>query len=240
MATASFMTDLVEVATQAAEAAAGIAGVVAGMKIVELSRDYYNLYKRQRDFYYNTFQTGVEAPLALETYADPLPALDYPGRIQTLYNSDTGPMGGQSADDLNWWNRHAAAYSTNIPQLLVQQAAAARAAVLSDWTNYLFRYEEWFTRHLEDDRWRKRLALHNMALKQGAGLTSSMSEALGAYQDNIADLGAQLATYGNGIAKWSGYKKGEADTEAAFSNPGYTGFGVFTPVATDTGWEIRG
>lgn len=216
MATASFVTDLTEIATQAAEAAAGVGSILASFKLLDLSKDYYKLYKAQRDFYYSTFHTGVEAPLAAEVYSDTAPTLDYSARVSEAYNEETGPFGGRSTDARGWWERHASAYSAILDPRLLLQLPIDTARVASDWTNYMFRFEESYYDVRNDTRWRKRLGLHNIGIKQGTGVSSAMGQALSGYQDHISDLGSQLATYGNGIARHVGYRRGLSDTSDDF------------------------
>lgn len=213
--------DVTEIATQAAEAAAGIGSILSGFKLVELSRDYYKLYSAQREWYYNVFQRGVEAPMASEVYTDARPTLNYAARVATAYNEDTGPFGGASTDTQGWWIRHASTYGAPADSRLSRELEVDEARVKSDWTNYLFRFEEQYYDVRNDIRWRKRIALHNAGIKQGTATSSALDSALGQYQGHVADFGEQLATYGNGIAKYVGYKRGLADTEAAFDAATY-------------------
>mgnify|MGYP003584732000 CR=1 FL=1 len=229
MAAAAFVTDLTEIATQVAEAAAGVAGVLSSFKLLDLANDYYKLYKDQRDFYYSTFQQGVEAPLAQEIYNDPLPVLDYVGRIATAYNSETGPFGGKSADMLGWWTRHRQAYGAFQDANLLKESVFDIARIKSDWTNYLSRFEETYYDLRSDVRWRKRIALHNIGIKEGTAVTSAMATSLGQYQDQISDFSSQMATYGNGIAKYVGYKRGLSDTSDDFSAMDYSRAGLAVP-----------
>lgn len=216
MATASFVTDLTEVATQIAEAAAGIGSIVSGFKTVSLARKYYDLYKQQRDFYYTVFQNGVESPLINEANAIPFYYADYAARAATAFNTVTGPFGGESTNTLGWWTRHSNMYADS-PDPLITELDADTARLRSDWANYLFRFEELWQEVRNDSRWSKRLAVHNIGLKQGTAVVSSLNSSLDQYQENIADLGNQLATYGNGIAKYVGYKRGLADTADDFT-----------------------
>lgn len=231
MATASFVTDLTEIITQAAEAAAGLAGVYNGFKILGIAQDYYDLYKDQRQYYYSTFQQGVEAPLANEIYTDPKPVLDYAARLAAGYNAVTGPFGGKATDMRGWWERHANAYSSIPDPMLVRESETDIQRVKSDWTNYWFRFEEIYYDLALDIRWRKRLALHNVGIKQGTAVSSAMDSALREYTTHMQDFGNQMATYGNGIAAYAGYKKGLADPaddvnameyDTAMRTPNYT------------------
>lgn len=222
MASASFVTDLTEILTQVAEAAAGIASILTGFKILSLARKYYDLYEEQREYYYDTFQVGVELPLATEAYADPPYVMDYAGRVASAYDAGTGPFGGACTDAAAWWQRHGAAYNLPVNDArLVKELTPALAGIKSDWTNYLFRLEEQFYDVTNDIRWRKRMALHNLGIKQGTAIAAALDSALGQYVSHVQDFGNQLATYGNGIAKYVGYKKGLADTADDFRRMEY-------------------
>lgn len=222
MVTASFVVDTTEVATQVVEAAAGIASVLNGFKILDIAKGYYNLYKQQREFYYNTFQAGLEAPLSNEVYSIPNPVLDYQGRILSAYNTDTGPFGGQATDVDGWWYRHAGMYNTARDPQLQEELQLEMAKIKSDWSNYLFRFEETYYDLTSDIRWRKRLALHNIGVKEGTAVASALNTSLGEYQQHVQDFSNQLATYGNGIAKYVGYKKGLSDTSDDFNRMEYS------------------
>lgn len=217
MAGAAFVTDLTEILTQAAEAAAGIGSVMQSFDLLKISRKYYELYERQREFYYTTFQQGVEAPLAAEIYADPVPVLNYTGQVSAAYNTNTGPFGGAATDTQAWWTRHAQAYNTAIHPSLLKELPLDVARIKTDWTNYLFRFEEVRFDTLTDIRWKKRLAVHNIGIKIGTDVQSSMEGALTHYQEHIADSAGQLATYGNGIARWAGYQRGLSDVSEAYN-----------------------
>lgn len=237
MVNVSFTTDLTEIATQAAEAAGGIAGIYAGFKMLDLAKDYYNLYKDQREFYYTTFQRGVEQPLSVEVYQDARPAMDYAGRVSTMYNKDTGPFGGLATDVMGWRARHLATvgdkptnqtqpngvYYDKYTPIIQSVYAADNMRLRSDWTNYMFRFEEYYTDNRIDIWWKKRLSLHNIGVKQGTAITSAMSGALENFQSHIAEFGSQLATYANGIAKYSAYKKGTNDTADDFDVATFVG-----------------
>lgn len=216
MAGAAFVTDITEITTQAAEAAAGLGSILQSYDLIKIARNYYDLYKRQRDFYYNTFQTGVEGSLAAEIFADPKPIIDYAGQVAAAYNTDTGPFGGKATDIQGWWTRHAQAYGTAIDPNLTLELLTDSLRIKTDWTNYLFRFEETQFDLKSDIRWKKRLAVHNVGLKIGSNISSALDTSLSEYQGHIADTASQLATYGNGIARWVGYKRGLADTSEAY------------------------
>lgn len=223
MATAAFVNDVTEVLTQATEAAAGIAGILNSFKIVELQRKYFNLYKQQREFYYNTFQTGVEKPLAEDTYDDAPYTLNYAGRVGTLYDLPDGPFANNLTDTRGWWERHAAVYSSVPDANMNVELAADLARIKTDWTNYMLRFEEHFFDITNDIRWNKRITVHNIGIKQGSGVAAALDSSLGNFTDHLNNFGDQLATYGNGAARYVGYRKGMADTADDFNTMQYGG-----------------
>lgn len=221
MATANFVTDLTEIATQIVEAVAGIANIYNSFRLLSVSRGYYDLYKQQKEFYYNTFQIGLETPLANEVYTIPLPVLDYAATVKLAYNADTGPFGGRSTDALGWWTRHGQTYSASVDPRLKLEFDVEVNRIMTDWTNYLFRFAETYYDLENDIRWKKRLSLHNIGIKTGTAVSSALNGALSNYQEHVADFSNQLATYGNGIARQAGYKQGMADTSDQFDRGGF-------------------
>lgn len=233
MATASFVTDLTEIVTQAVEAAGAIASGIQSMRILDLSKDYYKLYKRQQDFYYDTFRQGVETKLAAEVGGTPAYNINYAGRVGTLYTAQTGPFGGASGSIGGWWDRHAAMYGDVRDTRIVNELAADTARLQSDWTNYLFRYEEVYADTRSDIRWQNRLLFHNIGIKQGASISSALDGSLGQYQNHIQDFSNVLATYGNGYVGYAAYKKGMEDVADRF-NTGTTYVVYAAPLEVST------
>lgn len=216
MVTQSFITDETEILTQVVEAAAGISSLLSGYDNIALSRKYYDLYNQQRTFYYNTFQNGAEKLLSQQAYAEPFYALAYAARAQTLLNPSTGPLGTALTDVTGWIVRHGGVYATTKdPSITEQDGDMSR--VTSDWLNYLYRFEELWADIRNDQRWAHRLIAHNIAIKQGTAVTAALSGAVREYSGQLEDLSSQLATYGNGIAKYAGYKRGLQDTAEQFT-----------------------
>lgn len=222
MVSANFVTDLTEIFTQIVEAVAGIANIYSSFKLLNVSKGYYTLYKHQKDFYNDTFQVGLETPLANEVYMIQLPLLDYAQTVLTAYNVDTGPFGGRSTDAEGWWARHGQTYSMPRDPRLIEEMEVEVARIKTDWTNYLFRFAETYYDLESDIRWKKRLALHNAGIKTGTAVSSAMGSALSNYQEHVQDFTNQLSTYGNGIARLAGYKEGMPDTSNQFDRGTYT------------------
>lgn len=216
MAAATFETNLTEIATQIVEAAAGLGSLLTGFKNIELARKYYDLYNSQKQFYYNVFQAGAEAKIASQAYSEPAYVIDYVSRVNTLLDTGMGPLGAPISDVAAWVTRHAAMYASTM-DAEITELPTDMAKLKSDWANYLFRFEELWADVRNDDRWAHRLTTHNIAIKQGAAITTAMSGAVRNYIDQMGDLSSQLTTYGNGIAKYAGYKRGLNDTAEYFN-----------------------
>ena len=208
--------DTVEIATQVIEAVASVASGIQNLRIIEVSKDYYNLYKSQRDFYYDNFQARVESPLINEVYQIPYYNLDYAGRLSLLYNANYGPFGGSATDIDGWWTRHSEMYG-DTKDTRITSLEADRVRLHSEWINHFLRFEEHWADTQNDARWEKRMAIHNLANKVGTAVASSLNGALASYTDHIQDFSNMLATYGNGAAAFVGYRRGLADVADDFN-----------------------
>jgi hypothetical protein len=212
--------DTVEIATQAAEAAGALASAYTGFKLLAVARDYYKLYQQQRDFYYTVFQSGVEAPLAVETFGVQIKQLDHTAQAATIYDTSTGPLGGQSGDIGGWWDRKAAMYNT-VRSDIITALEADTARLQSDWANYLFRFEEHYVDVFNDIRFNRRLGIHNIGLKQGAYISAALSTSFSNYEDMLDGTADALSATANGAAMYAGYRRGLTDTYDDFLSYGY-------------------
>lgn len=212
--------DVVEIATQAVEAVATVVSAYSSFELLEVARDNYELWRDQREYYYSVFQNGLEAPLALEVFNTPVDTLDYSGQAATIYDASTGVLGGQAGDIGGWWDRHAAMYST-VRDAIITELNPDIARLRSDWANYLFRYEEHTVDVHNDIRWDRRLALHNVGIKQGTAVSAALSTAFNVYEEASDGLADQFATIANGAAAYAGYRRGRADTSDDFNAYGY-------------------
>lgn len=215
MVSQNFIFDETEVLTQAVEAASAIGSLMQAFKSVAIAQNYYNLYAAQRNFYFNTFQQGVELPLVNNLSTDLPYTYNYTGRVFSMTNANTGPYGGTSSDAVGWWTRHSGMYGTTPdPKITEQQVDIPR--VESDWSNYLFRFEEYWYDIRNDQRWYKRMAVHNLGIKQGSAVVPALHYGLTNLTSQIGDMANQLATYGNGAAKYAGYMRGLSDVSDFF------------------------
>lgn len=230
MAAATF--DVVEIATQAAEAAGALGSVFTGFQLLSVAQDYFNLYAEQRYFYQVVFEYGVEAPLIDEVMSVIPRQLDYSAQVDTVFDPLTGPLAGFdhydyegtnpniSGDTGGWLTRHAQMYSTNQDPIITSMPAD-RIRIESDWANYLFRFEEHYTDIMNDIRFNRRLGVHNIGLKQGAYVSAALSTAFGNYEDALDGTADALSATGNGAAAFSGYRQGRSDANDAFNSTTY-------------------
>lgn len=212
------MAEAGSIADVAGDIAVGVLFAANAFKSLDLARKYYDLYKEQRDFYYATFQNGVEGPLSLEVAAIPIRTANYTARLAELYDIGFGILAGSAASVPVWLERHRAMYADVPVATIDQEIYSDTSRIVSDWSNYLFRYEEHIVDTENDIRWRKRMMLHNIGIKQGTAVAAALDQSLGMFQEQLNGLSDQLATYGNGIAKYAGYRKGTADTADSFQS----------------------
>lgn len=216
MAAATFMTDIVEIITQAAEAAAGIGALYSGFKVIDRARDYYRLYDDQRRFYNAQFQKGAEAPLALEVFTQPAYAINYAGTRGEAWGR-TGPIGGMS-DVLGWWSRHSAVFGSSVSAAIMQDEYTQDVVLLeTHWTNIMYRFEEQQFDILHDQRWDHRSKMHNIGLKQQSAVLSGLASGEGAIEGAISATGGYLAGVSNSLAEMRGYKAERDATRSMYA-----------------------
>jgi len=228
MATASFVTDLTEIVTQAVEAAAMVGSLWSSFEVVEQARAYYNLYNSQRQFYFSVFQTGAEAPLATSVYNTPIPVLNYAAQRNELY-LPTGVFGGAMGDTLGWWTRRGAMFgeAQGNPTIYAEEYAPDRILTLGHWTNIMYRYEESLFDTLSDQRWDHRMKLHNVALKEQSKVISGLASAENQREDTITQTGSYLAEMSNSLAQRRGNIQGHKDVQQRYAELGNSAGGTY-------------
>lgn len=217
--------DIVEIAETALEAGAGIAAAISSFNMLSVAQSYYNMYASRRDQYRATFQAPVELAMSNEIAGETYYAPDYQSRGESVGDAHTGPFGGQFADVSGWVTRHAACYGQTRDDKITEQGEML-ARIESNVTNNAFRHEDNWAIMQEDERWTKRLNSHAISIKQGALVGSEMADGLGHYEDAMAGLASQLATFSNGAAKAANYRRGQHDAGQYFE-------GSPTPQITD-------
>lgn len=217
MAAATFMTDLVEIVTQAAEAAAMIGSLWSSAKMVSQARSYYNLYNAQKQFYYSVFQRGAEAPLAAGVYGEAVVPVDYSGAVGELYLT-TGIFGGSMSDISGWWSRHGAMFGTaQSPSLLNDELPVDQQLIWSQWANVMFRFEESNVDLLNDQRWDHRMKLHNVAMKRQSEVVSELASGAGLREEVMTKTSGYLADVAGSLAERRGLVQAHKDVQARYA-----------------------
>jgi hypothetical protein len=217
MAAATFQTDLTEIITQAVEAAAMVGSLWSSAKMVEQSRAYYNLYHTQRQFYYNVFQTGAEAPLAATVYSANVAVINYTSANAELYLA-TGIFGGPMGDTLGWWARHSTMFgATPSTTILSEEYAQDRILFQGHWANVMFRFEESNVDLLNDQRWDHRMKLHNVAMKQQSAVVSELASGVGLREEAMTKTSSYLGDAANSLAERRGLIQGHKDAQARYA-----------------------
>jgi hypothetical protein len=217
MAAATFQTDLTEILTQVIEAAAMLGSLWSSAKMVEQARSYYNLYRTQRQFYYSTFQTGAEAPLAAAVYGTPIVPINYANASAVLYSS-IGVFGGSMGEASGWWERHGLMFGTAVSDtILSDEYLPDRALMQSQWVNVMFRFEESNFDLLSDQRWDHRMKLHNVAMKQQSAVVSELASGAALREDVMTKTSSYLGDAANSLAERRGMIQGHKDAQARYA-----------------------
>lgn len=216
--------DTTEAATLIIEAASAVGAALslyANAQMIGIARDYYNLYKEQREFYYNTFQQGVEKPLTLEVFSVLPYQYNYtnPGLDQ-----NTGIIGRPTTSIGEWWDRHANMYHDARDECITE-LELDNARLESDWTNYFFRFEEHNFDIINDRRWNRRFEVHNLGIKQANFVQSGLASGFAQVEDSINDAADQFNSLANGGMAAIGYRKGLSDAADDFTSYGYKSHG---------------
>ena len=179
------------------------ASIYAAKSYLNIGEDYYDLYKEQRDFYYNNFQVNAESPFAAEVFVEPIYVKDMPGAYSTLFNDMLAYLDPYE----NWYERKMRMYhmpnfldtTTHSPQAL------DRAAHQDDWGNYLSAREK----HLEDVYNNRRLSRQmdslNVGVKQGTAVERGLASSFAVLDDAYGTAGDFFATQANSLGRMSGY-----------------------------------
>lgn len=239
MVTAS--ADVVEALSVAIEAGIGVwyADHIADglMEMMAVSRSYYTLYKQQddlmRELVYD-YSTGIIPALLRETKLENPQDPDYASRIGDMWGSD----GIFPTPANTWYNSKKYKYLGNAYTFEgVYRQTADRTRLQSDWTNYMFRFEELNTTVDNDVMFQKKLQVMNLGLKVGSSVASSLQDSLGNYQEQMGRSVDQLSTFANGFAQYVGYNRGSnAAKDRLSDNSGFKERSPFDKLPSGNMW----
>lgn len=192
--------------------AVAIAEFALKKKAIDLAEDYYNVNKRDYDFFRANHQGPMQAT-AQEAFGPNNPTYNY-----DLYASVPAGIAKAAVIDRQWYEARRRAGKYNMGQMRrldYDMALAKTHAVMSGW-NIATRYEYNWTDERNNRAFDKKITVSNMGIGMGniirQGLSSSVSNLTNAY-DNVAD---RLVSIGNGYQMRSGYEAGRANTKERF------------------------
>lgn len=195
--------------------AAMIAEIALKEKAVDLAEDYYDVNKKDYNFFIAQHQ-GPIAQTASEAFSptlNPKYTVDFLAMIP-------GGVAKTSILDKQWFEsrRRAHRYAVGAQRRIDYQFAINRTfAVVAGW-NLGKRYEINWVDDRNNRRDNRRIAIANVGLGIGnivrQGLASSMSGLASAYDT----LGDTVATIGNGLAFSGGYRAGRNATSQRYGN----------------------
>lgn len=195
--------------------AAMIAEIALKQKAVDLAEDYYNVNKKDYDFFIAQHQAPI-AQTASEAFSptlNPKYTVDFLAMIP-------GGVAKTSILDKQWFEsrRRAHRYAVGAQRRIDYQFAVTRTfAVVAGW-NLGKRYEINWVDDRNNRRDNRRVAIANVGIGVGniarQGLASSMSGLASAY-DTVGDT---IATIGNGLSANMGYRAGRNATRERYGN----------------------
>lgn len=187
-------------------AAATIFSLYIQAKYLNLAEDYYDLYKDQRDFYYNNFQGQGELPFTNEQFGVAPYNPDYigvfhvgilpPGALYlfnpliALRRSFVSPS----------WTRKARMYNS---QLEVSGSYAAdTAAIADDWYSYMFRYEEHKRDVFNERRWANQMDALSYGVKEAANVERGLATSFAVFDEAQGQVVSEINSVGNGLSTY--------------------------------------
>lgn len=213
------MADTFEAAVIAADTAAGVAYAILMAYVsdsyISLANDYYDLYKGQRDFYYNNFQAAGESPFNAQVYATPfyVPLYDpsgvytnngttlnsslfyYTAEVTTLANNFTETFRNHlrmfNSDDL----------SPNVP------TSIDLSEIGDDWLSYMFRYEEHRRDVYNARRYEQQMDSLSYGVKEGAMVERGLATSFLTFDEAQGQLVSSVNTLADGYFGYSAYRK---------------------------------
>lgn len=201
--------------------AAGVAYALAfnvSMNQIGLARDYYDLYKTQRNFYYNTFQNTGEAPLTAEVFGVAFYTPDYAGSTPASslywYPQFLNTLQAYIPFIISRHNDMFTAPHTTLPSLAVDLAE-----VNDDWRSYMFRYEEHKRDFLNETRWAQQMDALSYGVKEAANVERGLATSFEGFDKAAGEISGSLNTLGNGLATYTSYNKALDSYWNVVSNP---------------------
>lgn len=195
--------------------AVAIAEASLKKQAVDLAYDYYDINKKDYDFFRETHQGPIS-----QTVDEAMSEVTNPTYIPDPVASIPAGISKLAVGEKQWFEvrRRAHRYATGLMQRIDYEFAMMRThGVVAGW-NVGTRYEIQYAQEHNNRRFDRKIAVSNIGIGVGnivrAGLASSVS-GLASARDNLGDM---ISTIGNGLAANTGYRAGRQDTNERFKS----------------------
>lgn len=213
--------DAEQIALDAVALVTAIAELYLQTQYIDLANDYFDLYKRQRQFYYDNFQgaTGFEVQFADLAFVTPLLPQGQSGTSYQKQYTQQNALISNFASPLTldnfykvWWANHANMYG-DVP-LTAEPDVLDLQATIDDYSTYLDRYEEHRKDVYDERTWEWQNQSLNLGVKQATVVQSGLATSFAFLDETSTGLADWFATQSNGLSTYSAYRKNEAGTTA--------------------------
>jgi hypothetical protein len=200
------IADTYDLGIQAIEAGAVAAQLILAAQYINLADNYYDLYKEQRDYYYNNFQANGEAPLNSEVFAVPFYTPDYVGltNASVLYYFPTEFNQVTVANFAeNLGNHRRMFFSANV--IPADTVKVDIAELHDDWYDYQFRYEEHKRDVYNARRWAQQMDSSSFGVKEGAQVERGLATSFQVFDEANGQMISGINSITNGLAAYHQY-----------------------------------
>lgn len=191
-----------------------IAEMALKAKALALTRDYYNLNKKDYDFFRDNHQPAMTAT-AIEAFGPLNPNYNY-----DFYASTPAGIAKSRIIDEQWFEARRRIPKYNVGQMYrldYDMAVARTAAVVAGW-NMALRYEFNYADEHNNRALDRKIAVANMGIGVGNIVQQGLSSAVEKLATSYDNIGDTISSIGNGYMSLEGYKKGREDQKARFKS----------------------
>lgn len=185
-----------------------LAQIYLKLETVKITKGYYELNKKDFEFFKDTHQPGAQASVA-EAMSD----ITNPKYETDLYASAPAGLSKSKVVDLAWFaaRRRTHRYATGAQERLDYDMAVQRtSAVCSGW-NAGRRYElAWADAHNER-RFGRKIAMANLGIAAGNIIRQGLATAVGEVGEATSGLSSTIGAIGNGYFRKEGYEDARRD-----------------------------
>ncbi len=213
------MGDISGAAVIAADTAAGAAFAIlitlVASDYIDLANDYYDLYKEQRNYYYNTFQQLGELPLTNELYGVPfyVPLYVQSGtwvsngivtNSSLFYYTPQAAFQANTVYGTTLFN-HLKMYNSNF--VLNVPALIELSEISDDWRTYFYRYEEHRRDVYNARRYAQQMDADSFGVKEGAQIERGLATSFAAFDEAQGRLVSAMDNSVDDLATHIGYRR---------------------------------